>query len=67
VRLPTQRDLPARAPFLRGSITFRSSKDTVAQTTQNLIPAQKSASSSILTMMRRLGDCPGQPAPAKET
>jgi hypothetical protein len=36
------------------------SKDLVAQTIKNLILAHKSASSSILTMMRRVGDCPGQ-------
>jgi hypothetical protein len=54
----------------RGSktiITFRFSKDLVAQTIQNLIPAHRSASSSILTMMRRVGDCPGQAPPGKET
>src|SRR4030088_2477564 len=48
-------------------ITFRFSKDLAAQTIQNLILAQKSASSSILTMMRRVGDCPGQAPPGKET
>ena len=47
-------------------ITFHFSKDLVAQTIENLIPAHGSASSSILTMMRRVGDCPGQ-APGKET
>jgi hypothetical protein len=40
-------------------ITFHFSKDLMAQTIENLIPAHKSASSSILTMMRRVGDCPG--------
>jgi hypothetical protein len=48
-------------------LTFHFSKDLVAQTQQNLIPAHKSASSSILTMMRRVGDCPGQAPPGKET
>jgi hypothetical protein len=48
-------------------ISFRFSKDLVAQTIENLIPAHKSASSSILTMMRRVGDCPGQTPPGKET
>jgi hypothetical protein len=48
-------------------VTFRFSKDLLAQTIQNLIPAYKSASSSILTMMRRVGDCPGLPTPGKET
>jgi hypothetical protein len=54
----------------RGSktiISFRFSKGLVAQTIQNLILAHKSASSSILTMMRRVGDCPGQTPPGKET
>jgi hypothetical protein len=48
-------------------IPFHFSKDLVAQTIQNLILAHKSASSSILTMMRRVGDCPGQTPPGKET
>jgi hypothetical protein len=48
-------------------LTFHFSKDLVAQTQQNLILANKSASSSILTMMRRVGDCPGQAPPGKET
>jgi hypothetical protein len=48
-------------------LTFHFSKNLVAETQQNLILAQKSASSSILSMMRRVGDCPGQPPPGKET
>ena len=48
-------------------ITFHFAKDLVAQTIQNLIPTHRSASSSILTMMRRVGDCPGQTPPGKET
>ena len=42
-------------------VTFRFSKDIVAQTIETLITGYKAASSSILTMMRRIGDCPGQP------
>ncbi len=41
-------------------VTFRFSKDLVAQTIETLITGYKAASSSILTMMRRVGDCPGQ-------
>ena len=48
-------------------LTFHFSKNLVAETQQNLILAHKSASSSILSMMRRVGDCPGQPPPGKET
>jgi hypothetical protein len=47
-------------------ITFRFLKDLVAQAIQNLILAQMSASSSILTMMSRVGDCPGQPRRARK-
>lgn len=48
-------------------ITFRFSKDLVAQTIETLIPQHKAASSSILTMMRRVGDCPNQKAPDRPT
>lgn len=41
-------------------ITFRFSKDLVAQTIETLIEGHRAASSSILTMMKRVGDCPGQ-------
>lgn len=41
-------------------ITFRFAKDLVSQTIETLITGYKPASSSILTMMRRVGDCPGQ-------
>ncbi len=41
-------------------ITFRFAKDLVSQTIETLITGYKAASSSILTMMRRVGDCPGQ-------
>jgi len=53
----------------RGSktiVTFRFSKDLVAQIIENLIPQRRSASSSILTMMRRVGDCPGQKPPEQD-
>ncbi len=45
-------------------LTFRFSKDLVSGTIENLIMDAPKYSSSILTMMRRVGDCPGQ-APGK--
>ena len=45
-------------------LTFRFSKDLVSSTIENLIVDMPKYSSSILTMMRRVGDCPGQ-APGK--
>lgn len=48
-------------------ITFRFAKDLVSQTIETLITGYKAASSSILTMMRRVGDCPGQKVPGKDT
>jgi len=53
----------------RGSktiITFQFSKDLVSQIIETLITQRRSASSSILTMMRRVGDCPGQKAPGQD-
>ncbi len=53
----------------RGSksiVTFHFSRDLVAQTVDNLIEKRRSASSSILTMMRRIGDCEGQKVPGKD-
>jgi hypothetical protein len=44
-------------------ITYRFSKDQVASTIETVILQHKAASSSILAMMRRVGDCPGQRAP----
>jgi len=41
-------------------ITFHFAKDLVSQTIDTLITGYKAASSSILTIMRRVGDCPGQ-------
>jgi hypothetical protein len=41
-------------------LTFRFGKDTVSSTIENLIVSAPKYSSSILTMMRRVGDCPGQ-------
>jgi hypothetical protein len=43
-------------------LTFQFSKDLVSGTIQTLIVDAPRYSSSILTMMRRVGDCPGQPA-----
>ena len=41
-------------------LTYEFGKDLVRGTIQNLIEAAPKYSSSILTMMRRVGDCPGQ-------
>jgi hypothetical protein len=41
-------------------LTYEFGKDLVRGTIQNLIEAAPKYSSSILTMMRRIGDCPGQ-------
>jgi len=41
-------------------LTFRFAKETVSGTIETLIVNAPKYSSSILTMMRRIGDCPGQ-------
>ena len=41
-------------------LTFRFGKDMVSSTIETLIVNAPKYSSSILTMMRRVGDCPGQ-------
>jgi hypothetical protein len=41
-------------------LTFRFGKDMVSSTIETLIVSAPKYSSSILTMMRRVGDCPGQ-------
>jgi hypothetical protein len=41
-------------------LTFEFGKDLVRSTIQTLIEAAPKYSSSILSMMRRIGDCPGQ-------
>ena len=43
-------------------LTLRFGKDMVSSTIENLIVSAPKYSSSILTMMRRVGDCPGQPS-----
>ena len=45
-------------------LTYEFGKDLVRGTIQNLIEAAPKYSSQILTMMRRVGDCPGQPGKA---
>jgi hypothetical protein len=45
-------------------LTFHFAKDLVSSTIETLIVDAPRYSSSILTMMRRIGDCPGQ-APGK--
>jgi hypothetical protein len=42
-------------------LTYEFDKDLVRAAIQNLIEAAPRYSSSILTVMRRIGDCPGQP------
>jgi hypothetical protein len=44
-------------------LTYHFSKDQVASTIETQIQKHKASSSSILTMMRRVGDCQGQKAP----
>lgn len=44
-------------------LTYHFSKDQVASTIETQILQHKASSSSILTMMRRIGDCPGQKGP----
>ena len=43
-------------------LTYRFGKDMVSGTIETLIVNAPKYSSSILTMMRRVGDCPGQPS-----
>ena len=44
-------------------LTYRFTKDLVSGTIENLIESAPRYSSSILTMMRRIGECPGQQKP----
>ena len=44
-------------------LTYHFSKDQVASTIDNVVLKYNAASASILTMSRRIGDCPGQKAP----
>lgn len=62
-RLPNGFALAMACPGVKTVMTYQFSKDQVASTIENLILQHKAASSSILTMMRRIGDCPGQKAP----
>jgi hypothetical protein len=65
-RLSDTKSLPngfAFAMQCKGSktiLTFRFAKDTVSSTIENLIVSAPKYSSSILTVMRRVGECPGQ-------
>lgn len=47
-----------QCPGTKSTLTYEFSKDLVQQTIQMLIAAAPKQSSSILTMMRRVGDCP---------
>jgi hypothetical protein len=55
--------LAMACPGVKTVVTYRFSKDQVASTIETIILQHKAASSSILTMMRRVGDCEGQKAP----
>jgi len=46
-------------------LTFRFGKDMVSSTIENLIVSAPKYSSSILSMMRRVGECPGQEKPGR--
>ena len=50
-------------PGVKNVVTYHFSKDQVASTIETVILAHKPSSSSILSMMRRIGDCEGQKAP----
>lgn len=56
--------LAMACPGVKTVITYRFSKDLVAMTIENFIKSTPSASSSILTMMRRIGDCADAGKPA---
>jgi hypothetical protein len=62
-QLPNGFALAMACPGVKTVITYQFSKDQVASTIETLILKHKAASSSILTMMRRVGDCPDQKAP----
>jgi hypothetical protein len=47
-----------QCPGTKSTLSYEFSKDLVQQTIQMLIAAAPKQSSSILTMMRRVGDCP---------
>ncbi|GJD95970.1 DUF3617 domain-containing protein [Methylobacterium iners] len=47
-------------------LTFHFSKDLVSSTNQTLITRRPEHSSEILTLMRRVGECPGQAKPGKD-
>jgi hypothetical protein len=57
-QLPNGFALAMACPGVKTVINYRFSKDLVAMTIENFIKDAPSASSSILTMMRRTGDCP---------
>ena len=48
-----------RCKGVKTILTFRFAKDLVSSTIETLIVDAPKYSSSILTMMRRVGDCPG--------
>jgi hypothetical protein len=70
-QLSDTRSLPngfAFAMQCRGTktiLTFRFGKDMVSSTIENLIVSAPKYSTSILSMMRRVGECPGQEKPGR--
>ena len=60
----TTDDALKECPGVKTVMTYRFSKDLVAMTIENFIKGAPSASSSILTMMRRTGDCPDAGKPS---
>lgn len=72
-RLSETRDLPDGFVFAMDCkeskvvLTYHFSKDHVTGTIQTLITRRPEMSSEILTLMRRLGDCPSGEKPGKKT
>lgn len=72
-RLSETRDLPDGFVFAMDCkeskvvLTYHFAKDNVTGTIQTLITRHPELSSEILTLMRRLGDCPGREKPGRGT
>ena len=58
--LPNGTGFAMRCKGTKTVLTYHFGKDMVSSTIQTLIVNAPKYSSSILTMMRRIGDCPGQ-------
>ena len=61
--LPNGFAIAMACPGVKTVLTYQFSKNQVASTIETVILAHKASSSSILSMMRRVGDCEGQKAP----